>query len=918
MQRLPDIMLHARRPAAWLVPVGAVLLIWTALFLHNDAQRSQALHTAQLATANLARAYEESLVRSIREIDQTLLHVRALHAQGTLARNFRTLLVDDDTAYRLISQVALADRHGLMSFSNLAPATTRVDLSDRAHFRHFADAPDDHLYISAPVLGRVSKLWTIQFVRMLKTPEGGFDGIVVLSVSPGDLTRFSQTIEIGPGGRIAITGLDGIIRAQMDGAARAGPTVIGARTAGPIIALAMDAASGATRWTDPTDLIARIISYRRIANQPLVLEVSMAERDILVELDADASRTILAALAMTGVVIALTLRAAGQRKRAERAQRLMQTAFEHVGVGVMVVNPGGRIAMFNARTANLLSLPAGDPDLQADPALLRAPLSRQDMAGRIIETRIEALDDGTQVCSFTDMTEATAQQRVLTDARDAAEAAVRARAQFLAAMSHEIRTPLNGILGAADLMRARPLPDNQREYADIIHQAGSHLLEMLTEILDYSKIDERGVELDEIPFAPGEILREVTEVLASRATAQGVTLTAAPTVNLPGSVVGDPHRLRQILFNLIGNAIKFTPEFGAVEASLAIRAHASGGWWLDGAVRDTGIGISEAAQPGLFAEFTQSDGSITRRFGGTGLGLAICRRLVEAMDGSIAVKSTLGVGSVFSFAIRVAEDTRSAAQRVRLLPSSGPGLIAARAPMVLIAEDTQVNRLVATHMLERLGCQVRAVVNGQDAVAAIGDGGIDLVMMDIMMPVMDGLAATRAIRALPGPQASIPIIGISANAFRSDEDAGRAAGMTGFATKPINSERLAEEIVAALGLGTIPVPLPEPKNAALDEMRTNLGDDIVAAVIAAFCTDTQVTLTELRQHAARGNLAGVAQSAHAIKGNAATLGLASLTDIARTIEQGARQTAGPTQDQLTALERAFADAVKELQPEPAM
>ena len=919
----------------WLVPVAAIILMWVALLMHNNDQLAQALRTSQVTTSNLARAFEESLVRSIREIDQTLLYVRALRARDGAALDLRPWIEGADPENRLAAQIAMADREGLVTFSNLKPMMTRIDLSDRAHFRHFADAPDDHLFISVPVLGRISGLWTLQFVRMLKTPSGAFDGIIVLSVSPNDLTRFYKAVDLGRDGRIAMIGLDGIYRARVGGNPIEDGRVIGTRANGPAVALAATQPSGPIRWTDPADGVARIASYRRIHGQPFVLLVSMSEREIYAGLDGDASRNILGALAMTGMVIGLTLRAAGQRNRAARAQQLVKIALEHVGVGVMVIDPGGRIAMFNARTAALLDLPDdfqpgftetdlrawqrrhgrfADWDIGTDRTDAQPVLLHQTMAdGKIIEARTEALDDGTAVCSFTDMTEPIQQQRTLTEARDAAEAAVRARAQFLAAMSHEIRTPLNGILGAADLMRARPLPDDQREYADIIHQAGSHLLEMLTEILDYSKIDERGVELEVVTYAPGKIVCEVVEVLTSRATPQGVTLTTAIAAELPAFVVGDPHRLRQILFNLIGNAIKFTAEFGQIDIGLQARPH-NDGWWLDGSVRDTGIGISPAAQAGLFTEFTQSDGSITRRFGGTGLGLAICRRLVEAMGGAISVESTLGAGSCFAFSILVGATTQPPELIIRLGLGNGDGLIAARAPMVLIAEDTQVNRLVATHMLERLGCRVQAVVNGREAVAAVRAGGIDLVLMDIMMPEMDGLAATRAIRALAEPLGAIPIIGLSANAFRSDEEAGRAAGMNGFATKPINSDRLAAELTAALGLGEVEATVTKP--TALDDLRAALGDAAVEAVIAAFRDDTPATLSQLRRDAQACNLAGVAQAAHALAGNAATLGLVRLADAALRTEREARHTNGPTPDRLDLLETEFAAALAALHPEP--
>jgi CheY-like chemotaxis protein/HPt (histidine-containing phosphotransfer) domain-containing protein len=503
----------------------------------------------------------------------------------------------------------------------------------------------------------------------------------------------------------------------------------------------------------------------------------------------------------------------------------------------------------------------------------------------------------------------------LTEARDAAEAAVRARAQFLAAMSHEIRTPLNGILGVNEILATTAMTDMQRDYVKIIQQSGTHLLGMLSEILDYSKIEQQGVDLELIPFDPAAVLREVSAMLAPAAASHDLVLEVQAADGLPRQLVGDPVRVRQVLLNLVGNAIKFTPS-GRIDVSLTGAHVTNGQWRVDFAVRDTGIGIAPEALGKLFLEFSQTDGSISRRFGGTGLGLAISRRIIEAMAGSICVDSTPGKGSTFSFYILADAVTEIAMDAtVADKPIDIAALVAAQCPVVLLAEDNQVNRFVATRLLERIGCKVVLAENGREAVEAVRNNVINLVLMDVMMPEMDGLAATRAIRALVPPLNAIPIIGLSANAFRSDAEDGRAAGMNDFLTKPIDSARLLAAI-GAVCQGAAKPPQPRPARLTpLQQMRDELGDETVDAVIEAFQTDVPKMLTRLRTQAEAGTAAGVAREAHALAGTAGSLGLAELSEAAREVEREARRTAAvPGTSTLEALENRFlsaADAMTE-------
>jgi signal transduction histidine kinase/DNA-binding NarL/FixJ family response regulator len=768
---------------------------------------------------------------------------------------------------------------------------------------------------------------------MLTTAAGVFDGIIVLSVPPDYLVRLYGSIDVGKDGRIAMIGLDGIIRARAGGA-----FAIGQKATGPAVKMAAHAESGAFKWTDPEDGVVRIGSFRRVPGYPFIVVVEMSEREVGASAERAVPGYLTVAALLTLVVIGLAITAIRRQRQAEAAHELTKLALEHVGVGIMVFNAGGRVDMFNTRASTMLGMPPeivpgikysqlvdwqrrnGEltTDLMA-PEVLAAKLGsrpwndiprvfrRSLPNGRIIETHTEALEDGTTVQSFTDMTAADEAQRVLTEARDAAEAAVRARAQFLAAMSHEIRTPLNGILGVNEMLLMTAMTDEQQNYANIIQQSGTHLLGMLTEILDYSKIDQQGVELELIPFDPVAVLREVATMLASSAASHDLKLEIAVPNGLPRRLKGDPYRVRQVLLNLVGNAIKFTPS-GRVDVSLTGMPLVDGRWRLDFVVRDTGIGIEPQALAKLFQEFTQTDGSITRRFGGTGLGLAISRYVVEAMGGSITVDSTPGKGSAFSFSMLVDAVPVADATEIAMVekPVDIAAFVAERSPLVLLAEDNQVNRLVAKRILERIGCKVVLAENGLEAVEAVRKNAIELVLMDVMMPEMDGLAATRAIRSLNPPVNRIPIIGLSANAFLSDAEAGRAAGMNSFMTKPIDSARLLTAIGAVLEVTTAAPPPEAAARSPLEQLREDLGDQTVDAVIAAFCSDVPKMLLQLRKQADAGSAPGVAREAHALAGTAGSLGLAGLSEVAREMEREARR-AGTVPDapKLDALEDQF-------------
>jgi len=372
------------------------------------------------------------------------------------------------------------------------------------------------------------------------------------------------------------------------------------------------------------------------------------------------------------------------------------------------------------------------------------------------------------------------------EARDAAVEAAEAKSQFLANMSHEIRTPMNGVLGVLHLLKSEKLSPDGRQLLEEAVGCGQMLAELLNDVIDFSKIEAGRLEFSPEPVDPAALLESVAGLLRPQASSRGLWLTTHVEPDLGWASV-DPVRLRQILVNLIGNAVKFTLT-GGVDASLS-RINRSGQDRLRIEIRDTGVGIAPDAQADLFQRFHQADGSTTRRFGGSGLGLAISRRLVELMGGEIGFESRVGEGSTFWI-----EVTAPAVGAAAIESGEADGLL--EGLRVLVVEDNPTNRLIATRMLEQLGATVETADDGLRGVEAAGRAAFDLIFMDVQMPVMDGVEATRRIRAMPEPVRSTPILAMTANAMSHQAEAYLAAGMNGVVAKPLSPTALIAQIVA--------------------------------------------------------------------------------------------------------------------------
>jgi signal transduction histidine kinase/CheY-like chemotaxis protein/HPt (histidine-containing phosphotransfer) domain-containing protein len=462
--------------------------------------------------------------------------------------------------------------------------------------------------------------------------------------------------------------------------------------------------------------------------------------------------------------------------------------------------------------------------------------------------------------------------------KERALALSRAKSDFLATMSHEFRTPMNAVIGFSDLLAGHPLPAEAAEHARAIRDSARALLGLLDDILDFAKIDAGRMELELAPFELRALASSVVEMLRPQAVAKGVTLGLEVSDEVPVGIEGDAGRLRQVLVNLVGNAVKFTAQ-GGVTLRITARPEPGPEHAIDLLVEDTGIGIAPEAVARIFRPFEQAETGTARHYGGTGLGLPISQRLVEAMGGVLRVESELDRGSIFSFTLRA----RAAALLPPATVSTGP----LGAPLrILVVEDHPVNRRLALAMLARLGYRADTAADGFEALAAIERSAYDLVFVDVQMPGMSGIELAQQLRerAAPVPR----LVAMTANAFPEDRAACERAGMVDFVAKPFDGETLA----GALRRAAESIPAAVLDRGPLDELR-ELERHTEAGLVAGLCRDfiaeTTARLARMKQALADGAAGELEREAHGLKSASAFLGAKAMSERAAAIEGAARE-----------------------------
>jgi signal transduction histidine kinase/CheY-like chemotaxis protein/HPt (histidine-containing phosphotransfer) domain-containing protein len=784
---------------------SAVLLIWigAAYFTHNE--RLQAEQAALQNAGNLSRAFEEQIIRSIRSVDQTLLYVRDSYARDPQHFNMSLWQRNNEFLTGITFQLAIIDERGLLVASNIPGSTNGVYLGDREHFTVHTGRTADELFISKPVLGRVSKKWSIQMTRKIVMRDGSFGGVVVVSLDPEYLSQFYQSIDVGENGSIALVGTDGVVRAR----GAKGPSTIGISLAGsPLFTAYAQEKTGHYNARSKLDGSRRLFVYREVKGYPLLVVVGLAETEIL-------------------------------------------SSYVH--------NRNINVAIAALLTAWLLGV-------------------------TYLVTRY---------------------QQMLAKARDAAEAGTRARSEFLAIMSHEIRTPMNGVIGMAEVLLESGLRPDQLPCAKTMRESAEHLLKIIDDVLDFSKLDAGRVEIEQVEFNLHDLVRNTVGVLSTRATEKQLDLSVNIAGDVPTRVVGDPARLRQLLLNLVGNALKFTDKGGVTIKVERDKMETLRDFRLTFSVADTGIGIPADGLKLLFREFSQLDSTIARRFGGTGLGLAICKRLIDLMDGTLMVESKVGAGTTFRFKLdyctappQAAAGDAAQEEALHTLPPLAPGAVNNAKPIkILVVEDDKTNQLVATKLLEGLGLPVDIASDGIKAVAACSTTKYDVVFMDVMMPEMDGLAATKLIRNLEYPYCDPFIVALTANAQTHDKDVCLEAGMDDYLAKPVTRSGFAAKL-SRFGksdptFAAASIVPPAPAGAAIfetaiyGELAETLGVRDIRLVLETFQAETVIRIGSMRKAAADGDTALIKREAHTIKSSAASLGFLRLSGLARCLESEA-------------------------------
>jgi signal transduction histidine kinase/DNA-binding response OmpR family regulator len=974
------------RLGAAAIAAAAALLVatmWAGVVAAVRSERAEVLTRAEDEVAGQALAFERQLQLQLLAVDQTLRLLQDElqdHPGGFDLRAWRRRAV---VLSSVSIQLFVAGSDGIV-LASTRPEVGGTDVSARDYFRAEAAAPadDGRMFIGAAVRGLVTRRWQMILARRLSRPDGGFAGVVGVSYDLDGAGGMFEGAQLGADGFAALVGLgDGQVRAGLGPCAEPGAEL----AATPMFAALREAPDG--RWSGPSpDGRERLHAFRQLPDRRLALVFARDRAEALRgsaawargAYDAAALATVgllLGAAALVRLLgdhrareallageqarLAVANRAlSAERDRADAAAGELAATIGGMSDGVTMVDERLRLVQWNDKAAEMAGVPPdlltvgarvedilrrqahagefGRVDVEAEvsrriaqnwapghPAVLVFERSRPD--GRVIEIRRSRLARGGFVTLFTDVTARKQAEVAAREAQATAVAASAAKSRFVAIVSHEIRTPLNTLLNSLRMLGETEMRPDQRRLASLARQAGDALLALLGDVLEMSRMDAGRLALRPAPFAVRPLLASVADMFRPEAEARSVSLHVSAAPDVPEIFTTDAGRVRQVLINLLSNAVKFSRP-----GPVRLRA----GWEPGGGagellltVEDQGppIGADDLAR--LFLPFSQLDQRSASGAPGSGLGLSICQRLVALLGGAIGCEPNAAGGNVFRVRLpelRVADPDGGA--------RSNPGRLRLPRTRVLLVEDVAPSQHIMATILRREGHMVDVASDGAAAVEAVARGAYDIVLMDIFMPGLSGLDATRAIRKLPGAASRTPVVALTANAADEDRRGFEAAGLDGAVTKPVDAETLIRTLqrhvwrrrAAGPAAGRPPPPPSAPaapqqpvlSELRLASLRASLPDAVLRPLAESCFSDFAARLPALLTALREGDADTARVEAHALAGLAGSYGLARLDQILRAImaapqAPGAARAAASLEAELDEARRALDEALAE-------